>query len=119
MASTPPPDFGPRLAWTRKRRGLTQAQLARHLDVREKDIGRWEAAENFPRGRDVLVELATVLDVSTDFLLCLPSAEFSAERAAPVQPAGDDLPSGSDVRRRRDRGSRRGNGASESNRRRR
>jgi transcriptional regulator with XRE-family HTH domain len=114
MASSIPPAFGPRLAWTRKRRGFTQAGLARVLDVREKDIQRWEADDNFPRGMTILNSIADALEVPLDFLTGRTS-EWKAGALGHAVP-DDPYPTRSGDRPRRGRGRRRANGENESTR---
>ena len=106
--------FGERLASARKRKDLTQDQLAKLTGFREKDIQRWETGDYIPRAWKIPV-LAEALSINPTDLF----AAISEAPAAPApQPRDDDLPSTSDIRRRRARGSKRGNGATGSTRRR-
>lgn len=52
----------------RKRRGLSQADLARALDVSQQSVSKWEAGAVLPRPR-TLARLAEILRVSVDDLL--------------------------------------------------
>ena len=61
-------DFGRNLAHLRKRRMLTQLQLAGLLDVQPRLISRWETGETKPQF-DHVVRLAEVLEVSLDVLM--------------------------------------------------
>ena len=64
-----PNTFGERLARLRAERGMSQQELARLIDVREKDISRWENNHNLPTQHDKIVRLAAVLRTTTDYLL--------------------------------------------------
>ena len=61
-------DFGKNLARLRKRRMLTQLQLAGLVDVQPRLISRWETGETKPQF-DHVVKLAGVLEVSLDVLM--------------------------------------------------
>ena len=56
------------LAALRKRRGLTQADLAEHLDYSDKAISRWERGDTLP-DVGVLVELCRFYGVTLDDLV--------------------------------------------------
>ena len=61
--------FGYRLQMARKLAGLSRAQLARRIDVTDRDVRRWETGQRQnPRLRCV-VELAKVLSVTIDWLV--------------------------------------------------
>ncbi len=60
--------FDERLKDLRKKKGLTQAQLAELLYVTDKAVSKWETGEGKPE-INILIELAKVLDVSLDYLL--------------------------------------------------
>lgn len=60
--------FGARLREVRRRRKLTQSELAAALGCPAYMIGRYERAERFPPGA-VLPDLRRVLKVSLDYLL--------------------------------------------------
>lgn len=57
-----------RLRELRARKGLTQDQVARALQVHESAVSRWEGGSRFPTGED-LVALSVLFGVSTDHLL--------------------------------------------------
>lgn len=61
-------DFGRNLARLRKKRMLTQLQLAGLVDVQPRLISRWETGETKPHF-DHVVQLAEVLEVSLDVLM--------------------------------------------------
>ena len=52
----------------RMRRGLTQMQLARLLDVKQGTVGAWEIGYSFPRPKS-MVRLCEVLEIPVDELL--------------------------------------------------
>ncbi len=57
-----------RLRELRERRGLSQRQVAKSLNVSPGAVARWESGDNKPT-MDNLLALATLLDCSTDMLL--------------------------------------------------
>ena len=59
---------GDKLKALRVERGLTQAELARRAEVRERQIIRWENHQHVPRA-DAIVRLAKALGVSVADLL--------------------------------------------------
>jgi transcriptional regulator with XRE-family HTH domain len=71
---------GDRLRATREQRKLTREELVLLADISEQQLYRYELNKSDPTG-DVLIRLATVLDVSTDYLLGLSDkpAEQRAE----------------------------------------
>lgn len=61
--------FGPWLATLRKRRGMTQEELADRIDFgHANSVGYWEVGQNLPSFQ-ALIKLAEVLDVSVDTLM--------------------------------------------------
>lgn len=60
--------LGARLREARIAQGFTQKRLAQLLDVREKDVSRWESGEHAP-STPRLARLAVALGVSADWLL--------------------------------------------------
>ena len=54
----------------RERKGLTQAELARHLGVTRSGVNAWEMGISIP-STQYIVELAQFFDVSADYLLGL------------------------------------------------
>lgn len=60
---------GERIKSSRKRKGLTQKELAKRVNVSPQVISNWEREYTTPDSDDV-AKVADVLDVSTEFLLC-------------------------------------------------
>lgn len=67
-------EFGRRLRKLRTQAGLTQLQLARLIGVSKSVISFYELQERAP-SPDVLIKLAGVFRVSTDYLLGLDQSE--------------------------------------------
>lgn len=67
-------DFGKRLKSLRKQAGLTQLQLAERIGVTKSVVSFYELQERSP-SPDVLVKLARIFHVSTDYLLGLDQNE--------------------------------------------
>ncbi len=61
-------DFGTKLKELRKQNGFTQQQLAERIGVTKSVISFYELKERAP-SPDILIKLAYVFHVSTDFLL--------------------------------------------------
>lgn len=59
---------GEKLATLRKRKGITQEQLAAILQVSRQSVSRWEMDAAFPE-TEKLVKLGRLLECSIDFLL--------------------------------------------------
>lgn len=59
---------GSTIKFLRERKGLTQAQLARRLDVSPKTVSKWETAKGLP-DISLLDPLAAALDVSVTELI--------------------------------------------------
>lgn len=66
---SPVSTFGDRVQKARRKRGLSQADLAQALGVSPSAIRDWEARERSPRDWQVYRALAEELDVSADHLL--------------------------------------------------
>lgn len=49
---------------------MTQADLARQLDITRSSVNAWEMGISVP-STQYIVELATMFHVSTDYLLCV------------------------------------------------
>ena len=62
------PSFGERLAKARQEAGLTQSQLAKRLNTRQRVITYWER-EPVALRAEQLAQLADVLGVTADYLL--------------------------------------------------
>jgi transcriptional regulator with XRE-family HTH domain len=60
--------FGKRLLDARKRKGVSQDELAQHLGTKGPVIGRYERDEMKP-SIEVAAKMAELLDVSLDFLV--------------------------------------------------
>ena len=64
-------DFGARLKIMRELRGLTQTAVAKQLGINKSSLNNYEAGRSEPPLRN-LIKLATILNVSTDWLLNVP-----------------------------------------------
>ena len=73
--------FGQRLAQTRNIKGLSQRKLSALIGIRGPTIAAYETEEVWP-SVPTLIALATVLEVSTDWLLGIADASSTG---------GDDL----------------------------
>ena len=87
-------ELGKFIATIRKEKQLTQAELARKLNVTDKAVSRWERDETMPE-TDKVVALADLFGVTTDYLLRQgteeePQAAQSAA-AAPHKDSGRDI----------------------------
>ena len=60
--------FGERLKDLRKKKGFSQSKFAELVKIHHSQIGRYEREECSPSS-DILKKMATVLEVSTDFLV--------------------------------------------------
>lgn len=67
-------EFGNKLKQLRKDAGLTQVQLANKLGLTKSVISFYELQERAP-SPDVLIQLAQIFHVSTDFLLGIEKSE--------------------------------------------
>ncbi|NCA67150.1 MAG: XRE family transcriptional regulator [Clostridia bacterium] len=56
----------------RKKKELTQKQMAEKLGIAESCYAHWEQGRNEP-GIDMLLELCSILEISSDYLLGLKS----------------------------------------------
>ena len=61
-------EIGNRIRRLRKDQGMTQAQLAMKLNISDRHLRRIEAGEKGP-SIDILIEIATMLDVSLDYII--------------------------------------------------
>ncbi|MDD5923899.1 MAG: helix-turn-helix transcriptional regulator [Clostridia bacterium] len=80
--------FGKQLRHMRKVKGFTQKELAEKLNVSASCIGMYEQDKRNPDG-DILLKIASLLDVSTDFLLGLDS--YDSVKSKEVLDVIDDL----------------------------
>lgn len=60
--------LGPRIATLRRMAGFTQSQLADRLGISPSAVGMYEQGRREPAG-DLLIAMATLFGVSTDYLL--------------------------------------------------
>lgn len=60
--------LGPRIAALRRQAGMSQAELARILQISPSTVGMYEQGRREP-GAELLVAMADAFSVSTDFLL--------------------------------------------------
>lgn len=67
-------DFGKKLKLLRLQSGYTQQQLATKLGITKSVVSYYELQERYP-SPEVLVRLAHIFNVSTDYLLGLETAE--------------------------------------------
>ena len=61
--------FSQRLNETRKTKGITAQQMADSLNINIRSYRAYESADRSPN-IEILVKIADILDVSTDYLLC-------------------------------------------------
>ena len=61
--------FGQRLNQTRKTKGFTAQQMASELQIALRSYRMYESGDRFP-SLEMLVKIADILNVSTDYLLC-------------------------------------------------
>ena len=73
--------FPSNLQFLRTRQGLTQEQLAEHLDVSRQSVSKWESGTSFPE-MDTLLKLCDLFQVSMDTLLRGDAAEEAREDTA-------------------------------------
>lgn len=55
----------------RRNRNISQTELAKHLGVSKSVISSYETGVHFPP-YDILIKIANLFDVSTDYLLGVP-----------------------------------------------
>lgn len=72
--------FGKRLRESRMKQGLTQQKLSDMLDIALRSYQCYEGGSRYP-SFDILVKIADILNVSTDYLLCRD--EFLKSHAVP------------------------------------
>lgn len=76
--------LGERIAALRRAKGLSQKQLAEKLNISPSAIGMYEQGRREP-SLAIIMELAEILSVSTDFLLTGRPAGPAAEDNAALQ----------------------------------
>lgn len=69
------PELGNRLKALRLKHNLTQAQVAERLGISKAVVSSYEVASRYP-SYDVLVKLAFMYGVTTDFLLGLDNRKM-------------------------------------------
>ncbi len=75
--------FGKRLNYTRKSKGLTAQQMANELQIALRSYRMYESDNRSP-SLEMLVKIADILNVSTDYLLCRDEFIQSSEVASDV-----------------------------------
>ena len=65
---------GERIAQKRHEKGWTQHDLAKKLGLNSKSVKDWESSVSLPSAKTI-VKLCHLLNVSSDYLLCLDSRE--------------------------------------------
>ena len=68
-------EFGNKLRQLRLQAGMTQADLAKRLNLTKAVVSYYENHERAP-SPDVLIKLATIFHVSTDYLLGITSKKM-------------------------------------------
>ena len=61
--------FGEKVREERKKRGMTQDELANILGVNRRTVFTWESGRAYPQSRKVYAALALALDVPVNYLL--------------------------------------------------
>ena len=73
----------------RASRGMSQAELAEKLGVRQQTVGKWESSVTVPR-QPMLQKLADIFGVTTDYLLGR-TASPSAPSGKPTKDAASEV----------------------------
>lgn len=60
--------FGEKLRKYRKKKGLTQAELAKAADLSLKTITNYERGATYPKNREIYKTLANILEVDANYL---------------------------------------------------
>ena len=66
--------IGSRIARLREKHNMSQADLARRLNISRASIQSWECGTNYP-STDNLISLAKLFHVSTDYLLQIDASK--------------------------------------------
>ena len=72
--------FNERLKMLRKKRGLTQNDVALKVNVERSSVAKYEGPQGIMPSTEVLIRLADLFDVTLDYLLgrdCSEKPEFS------------------------------------------
>lgn len=72
-------ELGLRITETLKKRGMTQRELARRIGVTEAVMSRYVSGDREPKP-DVLANIATALQTTSDFLLGIECEEYNHPR---------------------------------------
>ena len=83
--------IGERISHARMRRGWNQSELARQLGKPRQHLSQIEQGKQQPRA-ELLTELATILGVSTDYLLGRVHDEHQPADQAALAPQGTKRP---------------------------
>lgn len=75
--------MGSRLSDLRKRNGLTRKELAEKLNMPETTLRNYELGTREP-GHTFLIQIATLFDVTVDYLLELTDSEHGIYSASPT-----------------------------------
>lgn len=67
--------LGDRIREIRQSRGMSQVELGKKIGVSKQSISNWEN-ENIQPSIDMLIRIAKVFSVTSDYLLCLDSRNF-------------------------------------------
>ncbi len=73
-----PETIGKNIRDARRRKDMTQAILAEHLNVTESAISQWESGRTSP-DLSLVPELCGVLGISADWLLCVNTEKRAKE----------------------------------------
>jgi len=76
--------FGSRLLQARKKKGISQEELAKHLGTKGPAIGRYERDEMKP-SIEAATKMAQVLEVSLDFLVGVTDTELDTATIHRIQ----------------------------------
>lgn len=85
-----------RIKELRTARNLSQVEMAKRLGVAKQSVSNWEN-NNIQPSVDMLVMIARLFSVSTDYLLCLDNRQvldvtgLSVEHVAHIQQVVDDI----------------------------
>ncbi len=81
--------FGKQIKSLRKENKMSQAELAKQLNVTQQAIGKWETGKSTP-DTDTLKRLSEIFNTSIDFLLGLESS-VSSQPSFPFEVEYDDV----------------------------
>ena len=83
--------LGQRIRGARKRKKLTQADVAKHFRIHRVSVTQWESDDTRP-DQDKLPELARLFDISMEELLDDNGPEMFRSRIVPVRTFDPDIP---------------------------